>query len=280
MSRTIPSSVSGFVAAVENRPVELYEVYLDTGTLYFAQAEANVTFGGQVYTAIGISRSAVHTSMELSVDEVEVRLDNVDRFFAQQVIATDFIGRRLVTKKVFREDLSSASNFIPIFDGRIDEPVLTQTTLTVKVRSWLDALHQYLPRRIFSSGCNYQLYDTSCTVAKTLGTNVTTGTAIGSSTASVLVAAVLSGWADSYWGPAGSLVIATGSNANLGREVKASSQSSNSVSLRIAFPYTINSGEAFTLSRGCRKTLADCMSKFNNFPNYGGFHTIPKSPLL
>lgn len=280
MTRTVPTSVAGFVAAVENRPVELYEVYLDTGTLFYAQANDYVVFGAQTYSPIGIARAPVRTSVEMTVDEVEVRIDNVDLTQAKNIIATDFVGRRLVVKKAFREALTSSGDYIGIFDGRMDEPVLTQTQLSVRVRSHLDALHQYVPRRLFSSACNYQHYDAACTVSKTVGTNLTTGTAIGSSTATALVASVLSGYADAWWGPIGNLKMNTGSNAGLGREVLNSSQSSNSVSTRVAFPYAINSGEVFTLTRGCRKTTLDCTSKYNNFVNFGGYHVIPKTPLF
>ena len=162
----------------------------------------------------------------------------------------------------------------------MDEPFVDQKQFTVKVRSWLDALHQYVPRRVYSTMCNYQLYDPFCAVAKTLGTNITTGTAIGSSTATVVVGAVFSGFADDYWGPVGTLRFATGSNAAVGRELTHSSQSSNSATARVGFPFAPLSGDVFSVTRGCRKTLADCMSKFNNFPNYGGYHTIPKMPLV
>lgn len=280
MARTVPAAVSSSAAKSANEPLELYEVYLDTGTLRYAQAEDHITFQANTYTAAGIKRSPVKTSAELSVDEVEVQIDNVNLAFSQRAIATDFIGRRLVVRKVFRDTLANSGNQVVVFDGRMDSPSFAERAINVRVRSWLDALHHAVPRRLFSSMCNYQHYDTWCAVAKTAGTNVVTGTATSSSTVSRLVAATLSGFADNYWGPIGTLVIETGSNAGIGREIKASYQGSNSVVTRIGFPYTINSGDVFTLTRGCRKTVEDCTSKYNNFANYGGFHTIPKQPLM
>jgi hypothetical protein len=61
--------------------------------------------------------------------------------------------------------------------------------------------------------------------------------------------------------------------------VIAHSQSSGSVEVRIPFPFTISSGDAFTIERACAKTVADCTSKFNNYTNYGGFPTIPRAGL-
>jgi len=65
--REIPTSLFSAVAAEENKPLELYEVYLDTRTLYFAQAEDTVALGTQTYTAIGISREP-RASLRLGVD--------------------------------------------------------------------------------------------------------------------------------------------------------------------------------------------------------------------
>ena len=281
MTRDIPASLTSVVAADENKPIELYEIYsIGDATLYFAQAEDHVVFGTQTYTAIGIRREPVRTSVELEVDELSVRIDNVDLAFSKRAIASDFIGRPLIVKKVFRENLGSATQYVPIFEGRMDEPTLDQQALTVRVRSWLDALHHQIPRRVFSTLCNYQLYDASCTVSKQLSTNIITGRAIGSSTDGVLVAAVLSGFANDYWGPIGTAKLFTGSNAGIGREMIGSSQSSNSATFRVPFPYSIASGDLFSVQRGCRKTVADCRSKFDNYVFYGGFPTTPKQPLF
>lgn len=278
--RTVPAAVGSSAAKAANAPLELYEVYLDTGTLRYAQSDGHVAFQANTYTAVGIRRSPVKTSAEMSVDEVEIQVDNVDRAFSQRVIATDFIGRRLVVRKVFRDSLVNSGNQVVVFDGRMDAPAISQSALSVRVRSWLDALHHAVPRRLFSSACNYQHYDAWCTVSKTVGTNVVTGTAASSSTTSRVVAATLSGFADNHWGPIGTLVVETGSNAGLGREVLSSYQGSNCANVRVAFPYAINSGDVFTLTRGCRKTVEDCASKYANFANYGGFHTVPKPPLM
>ena len=277
MTRDIPSAITSIVAAQENPPRELYEVFLDSGTLFFAQAEDFVVLGTQTYTPIGVTRSPIRTSGELEVDEVTIQLANVDLAFSQRAVAEDFIGRRLVIKTVFTTELNSGSFFVR-FDGRMDEPVIDQMNFTIKVRSFLDALHHPVPRRIFSTLCNWQHYDTFCAVSKTLGTNLITGTAIASSTAETLVSLALSGFIDKYWGPIGTVKMFTGSNSNIGREVIESM--SLDALVRIPFPFTITSGDIFSIQRGCRKTITDCITKFDNWENYGGFPTTPKHPII
>lgn len=278
MSRDIPSGVQSWSQEVANRPLELYQIFLDTETLRYAQSDVDVVFGGETWRAIGVSRGEIRTSSELECDEVPVSIDNVNLAVADKIIATDFITRRLAIYKLRRGDVSSGQAMV-LFDGRMDEPVLDQSKLTVAVRSWLDGMHVNVPRRIFSSICNYQLYDTWCTASRQLDVNLGTGTALGSSTVFTLVADYLAGQADGYWGPIGTLWMETGSNAGLAREVVAHSQSSLSVEVRIPFPATINSGDLFRIERGCGKTVADCCSKFGNYVNYGGFPTIPRAGL-
>lgn len=276
MARTVPGSLTGVVSAQINQPLEIFDVFLDTGTLYWVQAEDFVTFGVQTYTPIGLRRSPVQTGVELDVDEVTIEIDNVTLDQSARIIATDFVGRRLWNRKVFREDLSSASLYITIFDGRMDEPSLDQSKLTVKVRSWLDSLHHSIPRRVYSTLCNYQLYDEWCTAQVNTPSNQVTGTATASSTATLLISAPISA-SNNYW-VIGTLTVKTGSNTNIGREVLTSS--ANAALVRIPFPYTINSGDQYAMKRGCRKTVVDCKSKFSNYANYGGFPVTPKTPLI
>lgn len=262
-----------------NRPIEIYDVALDTETLRFAATNDYVLWNTNTYTPLPIQRSPVRTSMELQVDELSIELENIDLAFSQKVIATDFIGRYLTIRKVFLDDLSGS---IILFEGRMDEPTITERKFTVRVRSLLDALHHSMPRRVFSTLCNYQHYDASCTVSKTLFTNLVTETAIGSSTAATIVGSILgsNSYSDAYWAPLGTIKMLTGSNATLGREVVSHSNADMAVAVRVPFPFTVHSGDIFEVTRGCRKNVADCSSKYENYVNYGGYPTTPKHPLL
>jgi len=286
VTRVIPTSIESSVVEVENKPIEIYEVSLDTGNLFFAAHPTDIIFGVQTYTAIGIQRSPIRTSLELAVDEVTITIDNINLFFSQRAVQESYIGKKLVVKKCFLDQLDSSSKAIVIFEGRMDDPVITETTFQIKVRSVLDALHVSLPRRVFSTLCNYQHYDISCTVSRIASVNLTTGTALGTGTSfRTLVSSALALRPDEYWAPIGTLLFDTGSNANLGREITKHTQAASLVGVgqvvtRIGFPNLINSGDIFTVTRGCKKTWSDCNSKFDNQLNYGGFPVTPKTPLL
>jgi len=287
VARTVPTGIQSVVGLEENKPVELYEVNLDRGTHLFAATIRDVTIGTSVYTALGIQRSPIRTTMELEVDELTITLDNIDLAFSQLLIAESFIGRSLTVKKIFLTDLTSA-NVMTIFKGRMDAPFIQEKTFQVKVRSELDALHHTMPRRVFSTLCNYQHYDTFCTVSREVFLNLTTGTALVQSgfdtTTKTIVSSALGlssfALADDYWAPIGTITFKTGSNANLGREVLTHFVGSLNVAVRIPFPFGVASGDVFEITRGCRKTFSDCSSKFDNQLNYGGFHVTPRTPII
>jgi len=282
MPRDVPTIVQSWVGLVANKPIELFQAFLDRETLRFAASDVDVTFGGSTWFAMGISRSEIRTSSELECDEVNVSIDNVNLAMADQIIATDFVGRRLVIYKVRRGDVSSGQAMV-LFDGRMDEPVLDQSKLSISIRSWLDGMHVSVPRRIFSSICNYQMYDASCTASRNIDWNQVTGTAVTAPDPALetwtLWSLKLTWQAEGWWGPIGTLWMQTGSNAGIAREVIAHHQNSAAVEVRIPFPFTISSGDIFYIERACSKTVADCCSKFNNYINYGGFPTIPRAGL-
>ena len=288
MTRQLTLPIQSEIAQEFNRPIELYEVALDTGTLRFANTNDYIFFASNTYEPLPISRSAIGTNLELQVDEMTVQLENIDLAFSQRVVATDFRGKFLTVKKVLLDLLGDANNFVVLFDGKMDEPVIDDRTFTVKVRSILDALHHTLPRRVYGTTCNYQHYDPFCTVSKTLGTNLITGTVLGSgSTDAILVSSALQANSpadiDNYWGPIGTVTMKSGSNSTLGREVIThviSDGIAGQIRVRVPFSFVLNSGDVFEVTRGCRKHATDCQSKYENYLNYGGYPVTPKTPII
>ena len=285
MARQLTLGIASEIAQEFTRPIELYELALDAATLRFTSTNDYIFFASNTYAPLPIQRSSIRTGMDQGVNEVEIGLENIDLFFSQQVIATDFIGRFLTVKKVFLDQLGDSTNFLVLFSGKMDEPVIDEKKFTIKVRGLLDALHQSLPRRVYGTSCNYQHYDPFCTVSRIVGTNLVTGTVLGSgSTDAILFAAELQANSpadiDNYWGPIGTVKMQTGSNATLGREIITHGVASGDITVRVPFPFTLNSGEVFEVTRGCRKHVTDCQSKYENYLNFGGFPVTPKTPII
>src|SRR5690606_28321602 len=117
-----------------NRPIELYQVYLDEVTLFFAAHDQDVEFfdeqGAPVtYYALGLSRTAIRTNVETKVDECTVSLDNVTRGMSAYVAHADFNGRRCKIIKVFLDLLDDPAHAVTVFDGIMDAPALTEKAM-------------------------------------------------------------------------------------------------------------------------------------------------------
>jgi len=278
MSRTIPAALVSVLSSEQNIPVELYEVYLEGITYYYANAEQNITFGSQTYTALGISRTRVSTSIDSKVDEISVQLDNVDKSFSQLIQSKSLPGKRIVIKKVFRGYLGSADNYIVTFDGKADSIAIDQDRVLVRIVSSLDAITKRYPGRTFKQTCNYKLGDTWCTVNRESAANKGTGTAT-SGTVTTLVDTVNLNQADDYWNN-GFVKVTGGTNSGLSRPILDFVQSSKTVTFRIGFPVAIDNTSQYTIYRGCDKTQSDCVNKFSNWANYGGFVNIPEQPFI
>lgn len=275
MPRTIPTELVPIVEAAINSPVELYELYLDGGTRYFAVSDQDVIFGGIQYQALGISRDPITTSLSEQINGVTAGLTDVNGQLSQTLTAEDFRGRRCRVLKVFREALGNPANAIVLFDGRMDQPAISPSgVFSLRIVGYMDLLHRDYPARVFSTQCNYKLGDDWCTVDLTTPENKITGTAAAGSTAQLIVSVALT-QPDNYW-RVGRLKFTSGANRNISREVYQSVQATTALLLRVPFPAVPAIGDSFDLLRGCNKTRDDCVNKFDNWVNYGGFPYIPK----
>lgn len=277
MPRVIPAALIPIVEAPQNSPVELYELELDEGTIRFANAERDILFpdpGGNVYTALGIVRAAIETNINEQQDQFRAGLDNVNRALGRELVKVNFRGRTARIKKVFREKLDNAANFITIFEGQMDEPTTDGKTFTLRIHSRLDLVNKDGPGRIFSTQCNYLLYDEWCTQVRSDAANRVTGSVLVGSTTKVILSSALNQAVD-YW-IVGSLKFLDGINRSAGSRKVIASDGVSSATVQIGFPSAPDIGDTFEIIRGCNRTPDDCTNKFQNFPNYGGFNYIPR----
>lgn len=254
----------------ENRPIELYQVYLDQGTLYLAAHDVNVPFFDELgepveYLALQISRGPITTNIETRVDECRVMLDNITRELSALVIATELRGRRLKIIKVFENLLNNPEHQITVFDGIMDEPVVTQEAAAVRVMSRLDGLNIRTPRRRFRRLCNWKFGSPECGVDLASVTVSGTVLAIGGDGRTF----TLSGRNE----PAGHYVDGVLTIGNEHRSVIGSN--GQFVTVDYAFDEA-KAGDSYTLRRGCNKTYDEsCVGRFGNGARFGGFLSVP-----
>ena len=271
MPKDINSVIQTLKDNPENMPFEIYQIYLDEATLYMACYPEDVQFfdengNPQTYYAAALSRQSVNTKTDTEVDTTTVSIDNVSQEMSAYIAATEFVGRKIVIWKVFHEDLSSADNYVPIFAGYMDEPKISQYSMSVTVVSSLDTLDKQLPGRTFQTNCNWQFGSTECGV--TVPTKSGTIDSISSDHMTINDLDITE--ASDYW-KYGSITI-----DNKTRVIK----ESGSGYVIVEYPFSTNvvAGDSYDMEAGCDKSYDSghgCIF-WNNTQYYGGFLSIPK----
>ncbi len=271
MPRTLSPDVIAQKDKEYNRPVELYQIFLDQETLYLAMYPENINFFDEngnptTYYAAALSRSAVQTNIETKVDQTEVKIDNVNREMSAYIANTDFQGRRLVIWKVFLDKLDDPNNYVVVFDGIMDEPRVDQYSMVVTVVSKLDTLDRELPGRTYEVQCSWIFGDEEC--GKVVPPKNGTVDSVSSDRMIIYDSAITEEM--NYW-KYGSIKI--------GKELRVVTESGVGY-VKVEYPFYIDipTGTDYTLEAGCDKgydTPHGCQY-WGNTQYYGGFLSIPR----
>lgn len=148
MNRGTSAAVQAEVAKQSNRPFHLYELYLDGVTARSTDAYRTIDWAGNTYYALGhfLEFSAIEETTELQVNSVKLTQSGVDQTYIALYLAHDYIDRRMVIRKAFLDDAEGVIvDPIPIFDGRMDAPEITENpddgscAVTITASShWID----------------------------------------------------------------------------------------------------------------------------------------------
>jgi uncharacterized phage protein (TIGR02218 family) len=119
-------------------------------------------------------------------------------------------------------------------------------------------------------GCNADLGDDRCAVD--LGPFTETAAVTTATSDRIFTASALAAFA-ANWFAGGKVTWTSGLNDGLNMEVKTSS--AGVIELVLPMPFAVALTDSFSVYAGCDKTLATCLSKFNNVVNFRGFPHLP-----
>jgi hypothetical protein len=128
--RGASSTITGELAAAQNRPVHIFEVYLDTGTVYMTDAPFPILWNGNTYLANGhlLGFDAIEEDTQLNISSTTLVLTGCDAAgptWVASVLAEEYIDRRVVVRKAMLHGADGVLDApITIFDGRMDQPVI------------------------------------------------------------------------------------------------------------------------------------------------------------
>lgn len=154
----VSAELRSALIAQENQPVDLYELYLDSGTLYYA--DQNITWGGHDYLGKVSSRTAIRRSEGAEFDRVSIIFSNVDRTLAELVLTNEIEGRRLMIRKV---DRAVSNDSVVLFDGRMERPSrIDEKSCVIDAVDLLGSIEHECPSRLFSIHCPWEFRGFEC----------------------------------------------------------------------------------------------------------------------
>jgi len=128
-----------------------------------------------------------------------------------------------------------------------------------------------MPRNLVQPGCLHTLYDAGCTVSKAAFTKTATVTGVNGDGS--LACTVTGGVPASSYYDKGALIVTSGDNANVVRDIK--TNSAGNFYLFAPLPFPILAGATITVRPGCDKQQPTCSSKYANLPNFLGMPYVP-----
>ena len=159
MSRTIPDALKPALYRLYCEPIQIVDLYLTypytTPSHFYCINNQDITFNGQVYTAIAAKRSSIKSEEGTVLQEITVQLDNIDLEFKTLIASGMFNRKRCDIKIVFNGFLDNSANYIMLYSGYLDAPSGDNRWVTLTIKPFPIFERDY-PRRLFQVMCNWK----------------------------------------------------------------------------------------------------------------------------
>lgn len=250
-----------------SRPVELYKFAL-AGTLFpFTSAEQEVIADAVTYEPETIKRSKLVNTPEQKENQLNVTLPATNTF--AKLFVNVIPGER-ASITVFQQHLTDTPTpeNVAIFKGFVSTVSFSANgkVATVLCRPLTSAAGRPMPRQTYQGLCNHMLYDPRCSLLQ--ANFEETGDVIAVSGRTVTLDSTFTNLTGDYW-EAGFV--------QFGNEFRLIVAQTNDV-MKLNLPFAESPlSQAVKAVPGCKHRLSqDCITKFSNGDNYGGFPYVPK----
>ena len=248
-----------------------WKVTRTDGTVFgFTDHDADLTVSSVTYdAATGYSRTAIQTSAQLNVDNLDI--DGI--LDAASITETDLAAGLwdYAAVEVFEVNWADLTlGTLKQRKGTLGEVRSGRVRFVAELRGMMQRLQQAIGR-MYGPACDVDLGSTRCGI--TLASFTVTGTITGVTSNRVFAdsgRAEANGYFDG-----GKLTFTSGANNGRSIEVKSYLLSGGAIALQVPAPYTVAIGNTYSLSAGCDKTFATCGTKFSNKVNFQGFPHLP-----
>ena len=186
--------------------------------------------------------------------------------FVKQHIFSDILSK--ITIKIDKLDIAT-NTLTTKYIGNITGIAMQGDTAVVNLEAKDKSLGFNVPRLVYQSTCNNDLFDTHCEVIAANYSNIITITSVSGST---ITASDFANKPDGYY--------TLGYVQYQGEYRFITNHVGSTLTMLTPFGEDVT-GKAIVAYAGCNKSAPVCVSKFNNIDNFLGFAYIPsKNPSL
>lgn len=256
-----------------NRPIDLFTITTPTITYRHTSHNVDVSYGGNTYTAVTMSRSDLQVLQDTSGRELLLYMP-ISHPLVQRFCASA-IPERAIEVNVTRMQAVSGG-VIQQWDGFATNIGISGHVAVIRVPSITDnAMRVRLPVVNAQHACNHVLYDSLCTINRagfTVSTTVVSQT-IGATLITLVIASI--GGNPDNWARYGEVV-----HTATGQRVMVYEHTGTTFLLNVPIVGVLP-GDAISVFAGCDHNAVACRDKFSNIVNFGGMphmNTISLNP--
>ncbi len=258
-----------------------WQITLQNGNvLGFTDWDIDLFYGGvQFFANGGYTRSAVSQMSDLSIPNLEVQgMLNSDSINDDDIRNGVYDHAGVLIFMMVPTDTNGATyGIIRLRKGWLGQVTLADTAYTAEILGLTQLLSQNFVE-LFTLDCQADLGDARCKFDLSGSTDTGAVDTVASARRSFTAASLTGSRAPGFYN--GGVLTWTSTIGTVGDNVGYTSseiKSWDGTTFELYLPTnnTINTGDTFTVSVGCNKTLTDCRQKFNNVLNHRGFPYIP-----
>lgn len=241
--------------------IELYNIYLKTGTIRICNCDTVIHFNGNDYYPVPIERGTIKSSVDAKIDNVELKISDADNSKISALMqGFDFRGRNVeIFRIIYPESLEDDSLLVPVFYGYLDTPSYSNGEFTCTVLASFPTSD--VPFRVTQYFCNNSFGDDLCKVDK-VKRELGIDPLVSKPTELIIVNELLE---PNFY--KNGLV----TNGYETKMIKSNTENK----IITYYPFLSDLQNKITIERNCDKTPEMC-KKYNNRKNYGGFLAVPK----
>lgn len=247
----------------QRKPTELYHIWREGGQHWrYTSFSSPLTYGGEEFTPAVVARGSVRYNTEFEVSTLDITFgylqDPVLEYIAQNPVELLWIEVLRFFEDVAPEEVSV------IFVGQIKNVSFQGNVGQVRCVGFEHYLAQRIPKYRFQLGCNNDLFDSYCGIAKASWKTTTSVTT--DADAVVLTSSAFGAFDNGYftrgyvhWGDFYRMIV---------------DHTGDVITLRFRMP-GFASGQTIDAYTGCDRQLITCKDKFSNILNFFGHPWIP-----